>query len=305
MSYKYFVGSGCSFSDGGDSWIHKLPSRIGIEKIHNIARGSCGNQFIRTNLIYKVSELLREGVNPHDILVCVQWTGTSRVDMMVDSEHVMTPNKFNKDFEVTNLGYYQVNGNHPLHEKLCEEYNTHAKGYIHSGGANNWTSDQILMNERWGFVLDYRTNDFQEKYLSNYFKYYFTEELGFLTFLNEVLMVQNFLKVKEIPYLMFCGWDNINSYADEDSISLLEKFSDQRYLFDNIDLDNFVFVESDLPNWVMRYNQTIEIQTEYGGMWQYLCDEGIDNPENRHPSSKGNLMWTEYLQNELEKRNYV
>jgi len=291
MNKKYFIGVGCSFSDGGFSWIFKLPSRLGIEKVHNIARGSCGNQFIRTNLMYKVSQLLKEGVNPHEILVCVQWTGTSRIDMMVDEEQVMTPNKFNKDFEVTNLGYYQVGGG-PLHEKLCKEFNTHSKGYIHSGGANNWSTSEIPKN------------DFQEKYLSNYFKYYFTEELGFSNFLNEVLMVQNFLKVKEIPYLMFCGWDNINSY-EEDSISFLEKFSDQRYLFNSIDFDNFVFVKSDLPNWVMRYNQRLERQTEYGGMWQYLCDEGIDNPENRHPSDKGHSMWARYLQKELEKRDYV
>ena len=62
MNKKHFIGVGCSFSDGGYSWISKLPSRLGIEKVHNIARGSCGNQFIRTNLIYKVSQLMGHSV---------------------------------------------------------------------------------------------------------------------------------------------------------------------------------------------------------------------------------------------------
>jgi len=326
MSYKYFVGGGCSFSDGGDSWIYKLPKKLNIKKVLNLARGSCGNEFIKTNAIFRISQLLRDGVNPKDILIGIQWTGTCRLDMMVDKENTVTPNNFNDDLNLTELGYEQFEGGKGKFMASLEHIDHFKKysdrGWVHSGGANNFLR------------MVHTSDDFQDVFFSHYFKYYFTEEMGYRDFLNNVLMFQWFCKSNGLSFFNCTGWDNINSYErhfhktlSPDEVDLLtksmrevhdkkdfkpshlENYTEQRYLFDMIDFNRFIFVESDMLNFVMGPEFHVGIkgvdrqETEYGGMWQYMVERGGINPDDRHPNKDGHNMWTEYLYDEITKKN--
>ena len=107
MGYKYIVGSGCSFSDSkiqvddgrrsiDNSWL----SRFEILNAINLSRGGCGNEYIRNIIIQQVSDLLEQGVSSDEILVGVQFTGLSRMDMLVSKKETISPNNFKKDFDI-------------------------------------------------------------------------------------------------------------------------------------------------------------------------------------------------------------
>ena len=63
MSYKYVVGCGCSFLETHQPWFLSIPS----ERYVNLSKGGCGNEFIKHQLVFKISELISDNVNPKDI----------------------------------------------------------------------------------------------------------------------------------------------------------------------------------------------------------------------------------------------
>ena len=54
MNHKYLISGGCSFSEASESWGSSLVSN---KNLFNTAKGGCGNEFIRRQVIFKVSEL--------------------------------------------------------------------------------------------------------------------------------------------------------------------------------------------------------------------------------------------------------
>ena len=103
MSYKHLVVGGCSFSETHHPWAYELG--INHHNVSNLARGGCGNEFIRRQIIHRVSELLERGIPSNEILVGAQWTGTARIDLFVTKEETVTENKFHTDFQIDNLGH--------------------------------------------------------------------------------------------------------------------------------------------------------------------------------------------------------
>jgi hypothetical protein len=143
-------------------------------------------------------------------------------------------------------------------------------------------------------------------------------------------MFQWFCKSNGLSFFNCTGWDNINSYErhfhktlspDEVDVltksmreahdkkvfkpSYLENYTEQRYLFNMIDFNRFIFVESDMLNFVMTsmIKEVDRQETEYGGMWQYMVERDGINPSDRHPNKDGHAKWTEYLYDEITKRN--
>ena len=138
MSYKHLVVGGCSFSETNHPWAYELG--INHYNVSNLAKGGCGNEFIRRQIIYRVSELLSEGIPSNEILVGAQWTGIARIDLFVTEEETVTENKFHTDFQIDNLGHQS----HPANSGSLEwDWNNdkHDYGWIHSGGGNNFVSN--------------------------------------------------------------------------------------------------------------------------------------------------------------------
>lgn len=90
MAQKFLVTSGCSFSECITPWLSTWPKQLAKympEREHiSCGLGSQGNGLISRRLIYNVSKLLSEQVDPKDIFVGVMWSGPDRHDFYLDSE---------------------------------------------------------------------------------------------------------------------------------------------------------------------------------------------------------------------------
>ena len=290
MNYKYLVSGGCSFSEASESWANSLVSNN--YNIFNTSRGCCGNEFIRRQVIFKVSELLKKGIPSNEILVGVQWTGIARIDLFVSEEEIVTENKFHTDFKIDNIGHETHPAKYPRPDEWNWNTDKHNYGWIHSGGGNNFVSE-------WG------AETFEGRYFQNYFKYFMTHDMGWSNFLYNVLIVQWFCKSNNISFFNFTGWNNINNddggYYTE---NYMEKYLHSKHLWDMIDQNNFIFYESGNFNLTSNLNMTQE-KSKYGGMWQYLVDHNGVNWDNAHPSNEGHKIWGDFLKKELIKRKII
>ena len=288
MNHKYLVTGGCSFSESSDPWAYELG--INHYNVSNLARGSCGNEFIRRQVIFKVSELLKKGIPSNEILVGVQWTGIARIDLFVSEEEVATENKFHTDFKIDNIGHET----HPANSGSLEwnwNFDKHDYGWIHSGGGDN-------------FVKEWGAETFEGRYFQKYFKYFMTHNQGWSNFLYNVLMLQWFCKSNNISLFNFTGWNLIDNDGGDNYIdNNVEKFPESRHLWDMIDKHNFIFVESGICN--IKKEEITGKKSPYGGMWQYLTEHNGINLDNDHPSEDGQSMWGNFLKDELIKRKII
>ena len=91
---KHLIVSGCSFSEilsGHKAWSEWLVDKLnGVDfySLSSSAMGSQGNGLISRGIIYEVSTKLKNGVDPKDILVGVQWSGSDRMDFLLDDNQL-------------------------------------------------------------------------------------------------------------------------------------------------------------------------------------------------------------------------
>ena len=101
---KHIVVSGCSFTNNfriniGDerrwendpiedwTWANWLQDKLkDTHIIHNYGALTHDNKSIVRSIIYKVSDLLKEGVSPDDIIVIAQWTTLTRNSFFITPE---------------------------------------------------------------------------------------------------------------------------------------------------------------------------------------------------------------------------
>ena len=276
MSFKYVVGCGCSFLETHQPWFLSIPS----ERYVNLSKGGCGNEFIKHQLAFKISELISNNVNPKDIFVAAQWTGISRIDLYVQKGQTITPGSFHHDFKPTRLGSHVTVG-----EGITPYRQDNSRGFIHSGGGNNW-------------VPDWETKSFQDEFLINYFKHFANDLDVIKSYFDRILFIQNLCKSLKIDYVMTNAW---NPYEDELGE---ERFESRHfdYLKRLIDLNHMIYVESDFKNVsTARLNKP----NKHGGMWQYLIERDGINHENAHPNEQGQKMWGDYIVDVLTQRKLI
>lgn len=87
--YKHLITSGCSFTDNLDDyaggparWPHFLAQHGGMN-LYNRGQGSAGNDWISSSIIYQISTLLTEGVDPSEMLVIPMWSGIDRNSIFI------------------------------------------------------------------------------------------------------------------------------------------------------------------------------------------------------------------------------
>ncbi len=276
MSYKYVIGCGCSYLETHQPWFLSIPS----ENYVNLSKGGSGNEFIKHQLTHKVSELISNNVNPKDIFVAAQWAGISRIDLYVQKGQTLTPNKFESDFDVTRLGSHVRIG-----EGLSPYRNDHARGFIHSGGGNNW-------------VPNWETKTFEDEFFINYFKHFANDLDSIKSYFDRILFIQNLCKSLGMDYVMTNAW---NPYEDEEG---RERFNSRHfsYLEDLIDKKHMIFVESNIKN---ISNHKLEWTNKHGGMWHYLVERDGINPDNAHPNEYGQKIWGEYIAKICKERGIL
>ena len=294
MGYKYIVGSGCSFSDSkiqvdderrsiDNSWLSKFE----ISNTINLSRGGCGNEYIRNIIIQQVSDLLEQGVSSDEILVGVQFTGLSRMDMLVSKKETISPNNFKKDFDMKSSIEYDPKCDTSGY--ICDDDMV----WIHTGGSN-------------AFVREYETRGFQEEYFKNHYKYFATNVDFWYRFLNNILMIEWFCKSNNINYFFHTGWNLFYPmeegwHAYDKHKSYPDLYPEISYLRELVSMDKFIFYESDFLN--MTINRA-EKKSKYGGMWQYLIEQDEIRDDN-HPTLKGQKIWGDYLVNKLIEKKII
>jgi hypothetical protein len=300
--YKYLVGSGCSFTEVAQpvnsedpkeiKWLECLGLDLGIEteKTYNMGMGGSGNEFIKLNLLYKLTELLKVShIKPSDIFVAVQWTGFERCDLFV-SDEIPTIGGLEKDLEPNHLG--------DTRESKRKNF-----GWVFSGA-------HILRDYNWRDNTEGHESETKMNYLTRWYKYYYTHQGMWVNTLNNILFVQNFCKSHNIDYVFCTGWDNVagqdqihGSHNDE-SLNTLEQFNGFKFLWDTIDFDRFIFYSSNLPNFKMKKQKEGKI-SDYGGMWQYMAERGGIDPDDNHPNKHGSKVWAEYIHNTIKDRKLL
>ena len=276
MSYKYIVGAVCSFLESHVPWFSFFPS----ENYINMSKGGCGNEFIKQQLIYKVDDLIHRGVNPSEILVCAQWTGISRQDFLVTREQTITPNDFNDDFKVTQLGT-----DVPVFGGWVGDRRDKNIGYIHSGGGNN-------------FAPNWKSKSFEDDFFMRYFKYLANDYDSVKRYLDCVLYLQSFCKSLKINHIMTNAWNPFQNDNGEEEYT----YSYFDHMFRRIDENHMIWVESDFLNGV---NVVKGKKKKHGGMWQYIVDKNGINWDNDHPNEEGQKMWGEYILEESTRRKLL
>lgn len=155
---KHIVVSGCSFTNNYRcnlederrwekdpiedwTWAHWLQYELQLTHIlHNYGTITNDNKTIVRSIIYKVTDLLNQGINPNDISVVAQWTTLTR------SSFFVTPQKYNnetnpairyikKNESWAHTNDYLINGK--------DKVSPYQQGYFHLTGGFNPTNNPI------------------------------------------------------------------------------------------------------------------------------------------------------------------
>jgi hypothetical protein len=90
MKIKHLVTSGCSFSDNGfgNRWPHWLAQEYNL-RLYNFGHGSAGNDYISQSIIFKINNLLKQGIDPSEIAVFVMWSGIDRQGIFISKQETL------------------------------------------------------------------------------------------------------------------------------------------------------------------------------------------------------------------------
>jgi hypothetical protein len=198
---KHIVVAGCSFTHNfrvnipnEDGWLmHPIENWTwanwlqdylkDTHKVYNYGSITNDNKTIARSLIYKINDLLDNGVKSEDIIVIAQWTSITRTSFFVSPEKYHISNPF--------VNYIKKNENLPhtadfiLKDK--DKTSPYEQGYIHlSGGYCPPTGNKIN--------VDSTIESFFENVLTHSERYY--EWFEYMTFLLTFLETKGINKIK-------------------------------------------------------------------------------------------------------------
>ena len=212
---KHIVVSGCSFTNNfriniGDerrweidpiedwTWAHWLQDSLKeTHTLHNYGTITHDNKCIVRSIIYKVTDLLKQGVNPDDISVVAQWTTLTRNSFFVSPEKYQSANpaiRWQKNGESwAHTTDYLINGK--------DKVSPYQQGYFHLTGGFNPTENPIN--------IDPVTFEWLDKLMS-YTERYF-EWFEYMNMLLDFLHINGITKIK-----FFCMNNNFSKkYLNE------------------------------------------------------------------------------------------
>jgi hypothetical protein len=204
---KHIVASGCSFTNNfriniGDerrwerdpiedwTWAHWLQHNLkDTHQLHNYGTVTNDNKTIARSIIYKVSDLLKQGVNPNDISVVAQWTTLTRNSFFISPEKYENNKNPQISFTKQNDSWphtcdYLIGGK----DKSTE----YAEGYFHLTGGFNATNNPINIDHVVFEWLD-KVMTYDERYFE-WFEY--------------ILLLLNFLELNDITKIKFFNMSN-------------------------------------------------------------------------------------------------
>ena len=216
----------------------------------NFGCGGVGNYYIASRIYntftsVNLNIVRYTHVNP---IVVVMWTGMDRVDRMVSKEEF------------------------PLYDKIQSK----SPSLVRDGWLHSATPPQ-------GYIGMGGLPEYVERYWTNYYKMFHTEQDSYNQTLQHMLGVQQFLTNRNIPYLFLTYKDIFTGRYG--------KYEETKSLENAINWDKFHF-----PN------------AEYGGMLEWVqANEDLIDPwaeDGKHPSKESHKKFAEYLHN-LDALQYL
>lgn len=210
QNIKFFVSAGCSFSavpyfDGHISWPKYLATNIfkHAQRKH-IYKMGCGNGLISKSLIYELSNALKT-IKGKDMFVGIMWSDSNRLEAY-----------FSK---TTSLNYNYIDGGpgyqNPQNIKTFDEHNSIEE--------NDLDRNYYMINP-----------SFDDSISKNYYNNFFDDIGSKIQSLENILRVQWFLKLHEIPYVFMSMNDNVLPNESE------KNYLNIGHLFDMLDLKNYI-----------------------------------------------------------------
>lgn len=306
---KHIVCSGCSFTrhakrlniDGTDldymndnsnlyRWPHYIRKYSNEDEytIYNLGNPTNDNSLIRKSIIWKVNKLIKDGVNPSDIQVFVQWSSWQRNSFFISPKHSF--------FKKTNINY--VNDTNNIYSHINDFIESKVKpgefGYYLLTGGGHFSH------------LPYKIKEI----IGEYYLHFYNIEESLIRFFENILYLQNYLNNKDINYLCFNLQNNFSKiYTSVDGFPELwneknifnslyvEKYIPKTieddynleynneyidHLFEQIDFNNFWFFENEdtkyggLMEWSIK-NYNIDEDNLENGLWMEFAKESNKN----------------------------
>ena len=164
---KILITGGCSFSEciTGNvvTWPTQLEKSLPDYKHISTGLGSQGNGLISRKIIYEVSQQLKNGVDPSDILVCIMWSSVSRFDTYFDFSH-------------------------PEFLKVPQNWMDNPTSFVRENNHKKWQ----IFNHHWTAI----------KLNKLYYRELYSDVMATIQTLEHILRVQWFLKTHNISYTM-------------------------------------------------------------------------------------------------------
>jgi len=335
MNYKHIICCGCSFTRqqgrinldvmeddflNDDAqffrWPHHLQLIMGDDvKVYNLGNPTNDNSIIRKNIIYKIEELIKNGVSTKDIFVFVQWSSWQRNSFFISNQKA-------KEF------------NSLIDNNRGENSYAHISDFIKDKKYNGEFGYYFLTG---GFMVDHIPYEVK-KIVDKYVEFFYSEEESLIRFFDNILFLQSFLNDKGVNYLCFNLQNNFSKeyvtiggfpvfvndenkvyksiYIDKyipktDDINLSYDNPYIQHLFNLIDFNKFWFLQNNdtfyggLMEWsIKRYD--INKDKNNDGLWQEWAHrdskqlkQELSNRwgesyqfELGHPSAKMNEIFT-------------
>lgn len=173
---KHLIISGCSFSETQSthkSWPEWLVDYFPKTSLTSKAMGSQGNGLISRSIIYEITRKMSNGIQPEDMIVGVQWSGSDRMEFLVGDSQLAS---LNLD---RTRGVFDTNP-----DTNWDGWMENPTGFI-PNEAKKW----VITNLGWKLAKDY------------YMKWHSTQ-FGSVMTLEHILRTQWFLERNNIKYFM-------------------------------------------------------------------------------------------------------
>jgi hypothetical protein len=340
---KYIITNGCSFtrqyrrvgiSGTADDyqtdpmsqwkWPHFIQKEYPEYKVINYGCPTNDNEVIAKSTLYGIDKLLKEGKNPKDIQVIVQWSGWARSSFFIskDKQHK------NDYFLNKNFIKERDKDTYPINEEFAH--------------VNDFINDKKLYPGEHGYYLlsgGYHCGHVATKakeFFDDYVEHIFSTDERMIQFFQSILLVQSFCKANGIEYMFFNMNNNFSvDYRTDDKFPLFApidskksqgwhvlydkfipntwktdneiQFENQphiKWLYDMIDFDKFWFYKKDgitklggQVEWSIQNYNFDEISDdddipniiwqEYRGKW----DDGLRTKEDILEHFETNNYW--------------
>lgn len=316
---KHIVCGGCSFTRqqkrigiNGTSddfmsddkpfwrWPHHIQNIYDC-KVHNLGNPTNDNQVIAFSILNKVNNLLEEGVLPKDIVVITQWSDANRRSFFISNDVA------------------KLNGSEL---KLNDDVNTyaHVSAYLDKSDKNIGKNGYFIQSGGYSYnhVL-YSVVDIFDKTIE-----YFSDEYSLIGYFKNIILLQNYLKVKGINFFQFNlsynfkqAWEDINFESVYFDKKIPKSFFEFKYknpyvqsLYKLIDMETMWLYVDEFTNnggineWAIRnfnYKEDVclfmehDLECSFDSIESFIKSREKDEHPYGHPSQQMNKKFVNQI----------